>query len=221
MAREMTGKDEVIQMKSAIRMAWPLVFSLLLPSLANAQTVPDWEWMSQRASKAIDDLLPIKREFGMHVGYRSAESFRKSVLEYSFVIGFDPKEGGGISTYLTAHVKMPDTVSIYDQIEAMHRSNPQEDISTIQSRVKIKEWDLTEKGCSAIRVQFNRFQKLNIKPPEFQLIIMDPLVHEFYVETGAGRLDIHTYDWKSALVSWALQTRQALDNCIRVKSRDR
>ena len=96
-----------------------------------------------------------------------------------------------------------------------------EDISTIQSGVKIKEWDLTEKGCSAIRVQFNRFQKLNIKPPEFQLIIMDPLVHEFYVETGAGRLDIHTYDWKSALVSWALQTRQALDNCIRVKSRDR
>ena len=200
-------------MKSAIRLSMLQLSVLLLAPHANAQMVPDWDWMRLHAKNVTEDLLPIKREFGLYVGYRSAESLRRSVLEYSFIIGFDPKESGGLFASLSAHVKMPDTISIYDQIAAMHSRNPQEDISSIQSKVKFKKWDLTEKNCPAIRTQFNRFKKLSIKPPEFDLIFVDPLVHEFYVATGRGSLNIEVYDSKSSLVRWALQTRMALEIC--------
>lgn len=89
--------------------------------------------MNKHFAQALNDLLPLKRTGGLYVAYRSHRDLYTDILEYSFVIGHEPKkEGYGLQEFLSAHVRMADAVSIFDQMMQMHRSNPDVDAVDIQ-----------------------------------------------------------------------------------------
>lgn len=82
--------------------------------------------------------------------------------------------------------------------------------------IKLRRWDLTEMKCPAIKDQFEKLQKLQFKLPQFDAIVLHPLVHEFRIQAGLGDMNIVVLDAQHPLVSWALETRQAMDRCIAV-----
>jgi hypothetical protein len=185
------------------------------PPTLSSQTDADWEWMGKNFGPTMELLLPIKKTLGGYVSYRSYRDLYTDVLEYSFLIGHDQrKEGYGAEPHLSAHVRMADSISIYDQMMKMHRANPQKDLVDIQHAVKLKMWDLTEKTCPVVQSQFQKFQKLRFGPPVFDEIVLHPLIHEFRIQAGMGGMDLSLVDSEHPLVIWALETRRALESCV-------
>lgn len=151
----------------------------------------DWQWMNEHFGPAFERLMPLKRTVGTYVSYRSHRDLYTEVLEYSFLVGRDARSNGpGLEPFLSAHSVQADTVSVYDQMMKMHRQNPNEDAAAIESKVKIKKLDLTEKTCPAIQTQFRKFQQIRFGVPSFDVIVLHPLVHEFHIQTGAGDIDL-------------------------------
>jgi len=170
--------------------------------------------MNEHFGPALERLIPLKRTSGIYVAYRSHRDLYTEVLEYSFLVGRDVKSNApGLEPFLSAHVCQADTVSAYDQMMKMYRQDPDEDASAIESKVKIKKLDLTEKTCPAIQIQFKKFQQIRFGVPSFDVIVLHPLVHEFRIQSGAGDMDVALYDDDSALVRWALETRSLLEKC--------
>jgi hypothetical protein len=204
----------VVRLSRVLAVAFLAFAGSLIPRTAFVQTDADWDWMREDFGPALDTLMPIREDIGTHVTYRSYHDLHSDVIEYSFILGHDPNvDGLGLQGYLSAHVRMADSVSIYDQMMKMHRDNPQEEASTIRKRVKIKEWNLTERTCPKIRSQFREFRSLRFRPPHFDEIVLDPLVHQFTIQTGAGDMDLTLVDSRDPLVAWALRTRRVLEKC--------
>jgi hypothetical protein len=163
----------------------------------------------------LNDLVPMKAEGGLYLSYRSHRSLYTDVPEYGFFIGYEPRHNEpGLQEFLTARVHIADAVSIYDQLMKMHRAKPDESAESIQHKLKVKIWTLTEKTCPAIQEQFSKFQKLSIQVPAFDEVSLHPLVHEFHVDAGVGNMDIDLHGSEQPLVFWAVETRRALDSCI-------
>lgn len=175
----------------------------------------DWNWINEHFKPAFTDLMPIEQDSGMYIGYRSHRDLHTEVLEYSFVIENAPKQTDAGITLASAHIRQADTVSIYDQMMKMHRSNPREDAASIQKKVKLKSWDLTDLTCPALGTQFAKFPKLSVQMPSFETLYPHPLVHEFHIIAMGGNMDLELYDNEFPLVQWALETRQALENCVK------
>jgi hypothetical protein len=188
--------------------------AFLMPSTATAQTDADWDWMRENFGPALDALMPVHEATGMYVVYRSHHSLDTKVIEYSFVLGYGPKtDEPGLQRDPSGHVRMADSISIYDQMMKMHRDNPQEAAASIRQKVRIKAWDFSEHTCPAIQSQMRKFRAVRFGPPDFWMIILDPLVHEFTIDTSAGSMDISLADQRDPLIAWAMQTRRALDKC--------
>jgi len=180
-------------------------------SLAPSQA--DLDWMSQHYPQMLDDLLPLKSD--VFVSYRAHRDQYTDVPEYSFLIWREPsKNGYGRKQFLSAQIRMADGASIYDQMMKMHRADGSETPQTMRAKIKIKSQQLTEQACPAIQARFAELHKLKFKVPEVDTTVLHPLIHEFHIGGGAGRmqLEIHTSD--HALVEWAVGTRKALDACI-------
>jgi hypothetical protein len=62
---------------------------------------------------------------------------------------------------------------------------------------------------SAIR----KLKKLQLTVPEFDFIVLHPLMHEFQISAGAGDLRLSLVDGSQPLVKWAVETRQAFELC--------
>lgn len=186
----------------------------LMLTTAAARIDTDSSWMIQNYGPALDALMPVRERVGMHVSYRSHHDLYMNVIEYSFVLGYDRNpEGLGLQRDLSAHVKMADAISIFDQMLKLHTDNPQEEASSIQQKVRLKAWDLTERTCPAIKTQFREFQAVRFGPPRFDVVIVDPLIREFTIQTGAGDMYLSLVDDRDPLVAWGLQTRRALEMC--------
>jgi len=185
------------------------------PSAPNAEpSFDDREWLRQHYAGILDQLMPMTAESGWYLSYRSRRSLYTEVLEYGFFIGHEPRVNEpGLQEFLSAHVYMADTVSIYDQLMKMHQAKPDESGESIQRKLKVKTWTLTEKTCPAIQEQFSKFKKVNIQTPAFDEIAIHPLIHQFHIETGVGNMDIELDGSDQSLVLWALETRKALEAC--------
>jgi hypothetical protein len=190
-----------------------IVATLIYPSWSQTQA-DDWNWINDHFKPALADLMPIKQDSGMYIGYRSHRDLYTDVLEYSFVMEYDPKETSTGITLTSVRIRQADTVSIWDQMLKMHRSNPREDAASIQKKVKLKSWNLTQEACPALGTQFAKFQQLSVQMPSFDTIYLHPLVNEFYIVASGGNLDLELYGSESPLVQWAKETRQALENCV-------
>ncbi len=179
-----------------------------------AQSSADWDWMSDHFDKALHDLFPIDERYGVYVAYRSHRDQHTDVPEYSFVIGTEKSDTvSGLPRYLAAHVREAESASVYDQMMAQHRKFPNRSADDIQKDVHVKKLTLTEMDCPAIKAQFSKLQQTRLALPHFDVVILHPLVHEFRIRAGGGDLDVALYDDENSLVSWAIETRHALELC--------
>src|SRR6202162_544271 len=145
-----------------------------------AQSSADWDWMSDHFDKALHDLFPIDERYGVYVAYRSHRDLYTDVPEYSFLIGTEKSDTvSGLPRYLVAHVREAESASVYDQMMALHRKFPNRPADDIQKDVHVKKLKLTEMNCPAIKAQFSKFQQLRLAPPQFDVVILHPLIHEF------------------------------------------
>jgi hypothetical protein len=191
-----------------------LVLSFSAGTTLSAQSDANWDWMSNHFDKALHDLFPIDERYGVYVAYRSHRDLHTDVLEYSFVIGPEKSDTvSGLPRYLAAHVREAESVSVYDQMMALHRKFPNRPADDIQNDIHVKKWKLTEMNCPAIKAQFSKFQQVRLAPPQFDVVILHPLIHEFRIRAGDRDMEAALYDDENALVQWAAETRHALELC--------
>ena len=195
-----------------------LVVAALLLSFSavnlSAQSSADWDWMSNHFDKALHDHFPIDERSGIYVAYRSHRDLHTDVPEYSFVIGPEKSDTvSGLPRYLSAQVREAESASVYDQMMTLHRKFPNRSADDIQKDVHVKKWKLTEMNCPAIKAQFSKFQSLRLAAPQFDIVILHPLIHEFRIRAGDGDMEIALYDDENSLVPWAIETRHALELC--------
>ena len=79
-----------------------------------------------------------------------------------------------------------ESTSVYDQMMALHRKFPNRSADDIQKDVHVEKLKLTEMNCPAIKAQFSKFQQLRLALPQFDVVILHPLVHEFRIERAVG-----------------------------------
>lgn len=185
----------------------------------DSQTEANWEWTNKEFGSALDALMPMHSRSGMYVSYRANRDYVTSVPEYWFRIGYESngKQDYGLQNFFSAHVRIASPNSIYDQLMALHRSNPStQTASSFISRIKLKTYDLTEMNCPAIKTQMNKFEKLQMKPPDLNpnVVTIHPMIHAFYAQGADGDMTIALTDEEHPLVKWASETRQALELCI-------
>jgi hypothetical protein len=161
--------------------------------------------------------MPLQRAGGVYLIYRANKDYVTSVPEYWFLIGREPNEKGyGLHAYLSAHVRVAQPVSIYDQLMAIHREDPAvQDTTNLQKRVKLQASDLTEMNCPAIKDQMDKLKKFPAKLPavDGDFIIIHPMIHTFYINGADGDVRMSLTDDENPVVKWALETRRALDAC--------
>ena len=116
----------------------------------------------------LDTLMPIERRGGLYVSYRAKPGLRNQhpgVLVHDWP-GSEEK-GYGLHPYLSAHVRLAQPTSIYDQLMAIPRAEPAtQDTTTIQNRIKIRRWDFTETTCPAIKDQLGKLKNLPARFPD-------------------------------------------------------
>jgi hypothetical protein len=191
-----------------------LLLSLCASRTVSAQSSADWDWMSNHFDKAFHDLFPLHERYGVYVAYRSHRDLHTDVPEYSFVIGPENSDTvSGLPRYLAAHVREAESASVYDQMMALHREFPNRSADDIQNDVRVRKWKLTEMNCPAVKAQFSKFQQLRLGPPQFDVVILHPLIHEFRIQAGGGDMEVSLYDDENSFVPWAVETRHALELC--------
>ena len=177
-------------------------------SVAN-QSEADGTWLSENFRRVLDHTFALEKSHGVLVSYRSYESLQVGDPEYSFSISERP---GKHLANLAAHVRVSEGKPIGGQLLAFHKVFPTKPIDEAEKKLKFKDWEFTDEQCPALRIAI---QKLAQAPLgwEFDKIIMDPTVHEFYVHSYTGILDAAIYDDANPLVRWALDTRNSLQAC--------
>ena len=183
---------------------------LLTCSPCSAQAENDFDWAGRHFSSAMNELLPIEPDLGATVGFRSHRDLHHNVLEYSFLLSKDYR-----TNRVTAVVRVADSITLYDQLRALHRRNPSESYENIKSQLEIREWRFTEAECPAIRPSFDRFSRVRFRPPSPDLIVLHPMIYEIRTSAIAGNMRMVFVEENNALIIWALNVRRALESCAR------
>ena len=167
---------------------WILVATLLVVTFGGgvcaSQTEADWNWTNERFGSLLDALMPLQSNGGLYVTYRANRDYVTSIPEYWFRIGyeFNQKQGYGLQNFFSAHVRIASPNSIYDQLMALHRSDPAvQELAGFKVRIKLRRYDLTEMNCPAIKSQMEKFQRLQTKMPDLngKAITTHPMNHDF------------------------------------------
>lgn len=191
-----------------------LLLSFCVAGTLSAQSSADWDWMTSHFPKALDDFFPIDQRYGVDVAYRSHRDLHTDDPEYSFVIASEASNTvSGLPRYLVAQVREAESASVYDQMMALHRKFPNRSADDIQKDVNVKKLKLTEMNCPAIKAQFSSLQQLRLTLPQFDAVMLHPVIHEFRIRAGAGDMEVALYDDENSLVQWALETRHGLALC--------
>lgn len=199
-------------------LALAMIFFCSLSELLDSQTQADWEWTSRQFSPVLDALMPLKLDSGVYVTYRANRDLYTSTPEYWFSVGLEPNaDKPGLRPYLSAHVKVAEPTSIYDQLMAVHRAGPgtQEPTSALQKRVKLRAADFDETNCLAVKTQVEKLKALRVKLPDVtsETIVLHPMIHAFYISGVEGDVTMFLTDEDNPLVKWAEETRRAFDLC--------
>ena len=130
-----------------------VVFLCSFNETLDSQTQADWDWTTTQFGPVLDALMPLKRDGGVYVAYRANRDLYTSTPEYWFMVGLEPNaDRPGLRSYFSAHVRVAQPISIYDQLMAIHRSQPgtQEPTSALQKRIKLQASDFDEMNCPAV-----------------------------------------------------------------------
>jgi hypothetical protein len=194
-------------------------FCILVCSPCNGQhpSQEQHDWVGERFFSVFEELFPIERS---SIGYRSYRDLYTDELEYSFVFNSLWRERRYV---VNAVVRVADSVSLYDQIMALHRRNPNESIESIKGQLRIRERILSEEDCPAVRSQYDEFYRLRLVIQTArdradvargrETIILHPRVHIFRADISGGRMNLILAGSDHPFVRWAEGTRVALENC--------
>ncbi len=196
-------------------------FSLLFlyqPCRAQYPSEAEHDWVNGRFFAVLNELLPIEERLGFSLGYRSYRDLYTNELEYSFVFNRFLQE-----RYITVVVRAADSVSLYDQVMALHRKNPNASIEDIRKQLKVKELRLSEETCPAVGRQHNEFYRLSVPMlsardragqarGEFS-ITLHPRVHKFKADISGGSMELVLTESDHPLVRWATRTQRAFEIC--------
>lgn len=189
---------------------------LFICSVCSAQTEEDFNWVGRYHSAALREFLPIEQEAGTNIAFRSHQSFYNNVLEYSFILSKDYP-----TNQVTVVVRMADSITLYDQLLALHRRNPSASYESLKSQLRIREQLFSEADCPAIKSLFDRFSQLRFRPPSADLLILHPMIYRIHTNAIAGIMDLSFVEEDNALVAWALSVRRTLEGCARRTNRQR
>jgi len=195
---------------------------LLLGSLAcpgQEQEQKDWTWVNEHFSSVLEEVMPMRERLGFFsIAYRSRRDLYTDELEVSIVFNEDFQE-----KYLTAVLREADSVSIYDQIMALHAKNPTESIEDIKKQLKVKELRFSEKTCPVLRREYDKFYKLTLSMRSSDdraaraagkyVITLHPRVHTFRADISGGSLEVVLSQQDHPFVVWAAQVRSTLEAC--------
>jgi len=128
-------------------------------------------------------------------------------------------------------LRKADSVSIYDQIMALHTKNPEENVDTFMKQLKVNERHLSEATCPAVRRQYDRFYELVLPMlsaddraaqarGEYS-ITLHPRVHTFQAHISGGTLHLIIGRQDHPFAVWATETLSALENCDSAASENR
>jgi hypothetical protein len=191
---------------------------ILVSHTSRAQEQDDWAWVNKHFFSVLEEFMPIEERLGFSLGYRSYRDLYTDELENSFVFNRILQE-----KYLTVTVRRPESISLYDQIMALHRRNPNESIESIKKQLKVKGDHFSEQTCPAVRKQYDEFYRLILpmltakdraEQAKGELTItLHPRVHTFKADISGGSLRLVITDQDHPFVSWAKKTGQALIGC--------
>ncbi len=146
-----------------------------------------------------------------YVGYRYSHAPVPGDLENSFLI---VTESLGMEKTLSANLRVAETTSIFEQMTALHLAQPQKPLRELRDKLKIRVSQVTEADCPAVRHQFDEFKKLVLPAPRFDFISIDIPNHEFRIISSTGEMHFQWLDERYPLVTWAQETKRALEHCI-------
>ena len=194
--------------KSKFLLVTIVALILCFATTSDAQTDAERDWVDSRFWPVVEELMPIERDQLMNVGFRTHRDLYRNILEYSFLLTYDyPKNA------VTGVQRIPETVSIYDQLMRLHQQNPNESIDNLKKLVRIKEAHFTEQQCPAIHSLFFEFNKISFHGPPSDLIVLHPMVYEFKSNVGAGNMYLSVVEPNQPLVRWALRVQSTLKAC--------
>jgi len=183
----------------------------------DSQTQGDWDWINKQFGPVLAATMPLKRDSGAFVTYRANRDLYTNTPEYWFMVGREPNSGKpGLRPYLSAHVRVAEPVSIYDQLMAIHRKEPEiQDTSSLQQRIKLKVADLDDVNCPALKRQLEKLKNVPAKLPDVNgdQITLHPMIHALYISGSDGDVTMFLTDDDNPIVRWAEETRRAFDLC--------
>src|SRR5208283_1547440 len=116
---------------------WGVVLLLFSPVVLSPQTVADWDWLNENFHKALDATLPMHKNCGTCVSYRSYETLQVGDVEYSLLITQDATQS---KKGYKAHIRMPDKVPLGRQLLVMHQKQQDEPVASMERDLKFKDW---------------------------------------------------------------------------------
>jgi hypothetical protein len=199
-------------------------FSFLACQPCLAQTAEqDERWVHEHFSEVLRKALPNDEGAGWRVGFTINRDLYTEVLEYSCI--FKESWPESPQADLVVVVRMADSKSIYDQLMTLHREHPAASVEQIRSKLRIKEWQLTEKSCPAARERYSAFYQLNLPVLSAKDrasfargridIILHPLIYNLHAVISGGDVELSLAGKEHPFVKWADRTRAQLDACIK------
>jgi len=189
---------------------------LLLCQPGWAQKDEDWLWMDDHFQDVLTELLPIEETF---LGYRSYRDLYTDVLEYSFIF---KREANDNRLFLV--IRMADSVSLYDQMMALHMKNRSEHIKSIKKKLRVKERRVDDLACAPLKTAHDEFYNLSLpmlsaaeraeRAKGIVSLPLHPTVHTFHTSTIGSELKLELTRQEHPFVEWATRTRSTVEKCI-------
>ena len=193
------------------------------PCAAQYPSQEEHDWVERHFFTVLEELMPIEGRLGFSLGYRSYRDLHRGELEYSFLFNHLPLEK------IEVVVRMPDSVSLYDQIMTLHRRNPQASIEDIKPQLSIREQRFSEESCPAVRRQYDEFYRLSLlmltaadraeRARGEITIILHPRVHTFKAHISDGSIELSLAGSEHPFVRWAERTQRAFTECAAKQNR--
>lgn len=211
-----------MKLLATLCLAFSLSFLAYQPCLAQS-VEEDNRWVNEHFSEVLRKTLPNDEGTGWRVGFTINRDLYTQVPEYSCV--FKESWPESAKADLMVMVRMADSKSLYDQMTELRREHPTASIEQIRSKLKIKEWQLTEKSCPAARELYSAFYQLDLPMLSAKerasfakgstSITLHPLIYNIHAVVSGGNIELSLTDHEHPFVKWANRTRAQLETCIR------
>lgn len=171
---------------------------------------PSQDWAQQHFAAAFDRLFSIKSAEGDFIAVRAHRDHAGDQPEFSFILQNtqDPKA-------IRAIVREAQDASLFDQLAALHASDPAKPLDALVPRIKVHAQKLSLAQCPVIATQYAAFENIQfVRPRDDDPIEENPMMYELNESVAGGESQVVEYVETRALPRWANETHQLLDACL-------